>query len=192
MTTLSAPAATIGWSCPRCGVAGPVELRPVQTVALIRSLTAHFGTLFRHADPAVFVACGPAPGSRSALDHLDHVAFELTALDRRLRERLRESPWQPDPVGTSTPVPADNGSTPEAVLARLTRTGERLARTIVGATAADWQHAATIGGHRALDLVNLTLHDASHELAETEQALTGRGATGPTNGRTDTKGLGCR
>lgn len=99
MTTLSAPAATTGWSCPRCGLA-PVELRPVQTVAVIRSLAVHFSTLVRHADPAGFVACAPAPGLRSALDHVAHVADELTAWGTATCVSCRAS--RP---GTQTPPP---------------------------------------------------------------------------------------
>lgn len=133
-------------------------------------LSAHsstgFGVLFRHADPDALLRCVDVPDQRSALDHASHVTHDLAVVDHHLRKQLGEE--HRTAAGPAEPAAHDTG--PDKVVGALTRTGDRLAGTILGTTDANWQRA-TIGRHRALDLVTLILHDADHGFHEAERAL---------------------
>lgn len=169
-TVSPARAAAAEWVCPRCGLQ-PVELHPVDSAGAVRSLFVRFGVLFRHADPGALRRCRPEPGSPSAVGHAQHAADALAALDDHLRALIGDAlPGSAD-ASTDVPVAAAEASEsePARVLDALTRTGTRLARTIIGATDADWRQAATIGGLRPLELVHRTLHEAFHHLHDAER-----------------------
>lgn len=166
MTTSLTPLADAGLCCSGCGRM-TVPQHPSQTVAAVRSVVARFGVLFRHADPDAAVCGAEGPGSRSAFDHASRVANDLAVLDRHLRKLLGEE--HRAPADRAEPAAADVGQ--DRVLDALTRAGGHLTGTLIGATAADWQRAATISNRWVLDLIDLTLHDAAHELHDAEHAL---------------------
>ncbi len=164
MTALPAPTAETGWKCPDCGLV-PHPRHPPETAAAIGSLVERFGVLIRHADPDALLRRRGRPGSRSALDHASHLTHDLAVVAHHLRTLAGGEHRAP-----ADPAAAAHDTAQATVVDALTRTGDELARTILGTTDADWQHA-TIGSHRALDLLTLILHEADHGFHEAERAL---------------------